>query len=582
MSTLPPPCNEDPRRTPQETDALGPTLEGDQNLLSGASLGAPPLEAIMSRFAPAELAIKGISFQDACRVIAETLLPDEECDLSPEQLRAFLDLTRQGHPLDRTELGELAPESGDLIIRQLLTLGSDQRRLTEETSLEFAVADLNGPTCSVEVSPSDRSDLCDITLDWGLALDYQSDYSLSERWDLVQQILLVAGEIDAATCKTRPLDSDIKRFQLEDRATIAVVARDARSANPAEDPHLSQRPDLIPLCALRLIDDEDIDPMVDTAERFVRLHTELKKVSPSLGDRLDLEDAMVSRSQLEQLGEAPFLWNSTTEMVIIAVERFLLVVTKSSTGDTLLEDIKALERYAAERRHNGTPPTLEALKSIQASEASEDGLAPVFAALAVPNQSYFVGALRDFVATENPSVRDRVRDGLLDSVIAGDSVTVELSRNYYIGGRDLEADVDENEDEDDEPMEAPQNGAAETAADEGEDPAWEVSEARVGVTRGALVVPANGRTPSSNPVVGFLPTTDSEMPGVFSSESGVFFFMAASVDENGTPGLPPELAAKTLRSLGIDPANLSVIASIPDPTSGEREGYLSRSVRVVY
>ncbi|MFM1848773.1 MAG: hypothetical protein RL417_2247, partial [Pseudomonadota bacterium] len=431
--------SEHPRR-PTSKDA-GPILDTDD--LAQATISSPSLGVIKERYAPAELTLQEVSLPDACRVINEVLAPDEDLPLEPNHLRRFLTRTALGDPLKCEELAELAPQFGDLIIRQIVTLSGADRKLIDRPSLEFSLEHPVSDGCAVTISPGKRPDTCELTLDWERELDYQSNYSLSERWEVIEEILLVAGEIDSASCKTRAIDPIGPRFQLEERATIEVVARDLASADPALDPHLSQRSDLLPLCALRLIDPE-VESIYDLKERILHVHAQLSKISPNLPNEIDLDAAMVSRSQLEQLGDAPFIWNSSADMAIITVEHYVLVVTKASTGLTLLEDVQALEGYARRTRDGEIRPEIARLKSIQSASPSEEALAEIFKTFNLPSGWYFFGAMQAFVESDDHDARGRIKDGLLDAITSGNPATVELTRDYRIQGDDLDEFEDDS------------------------------------------------------------------------------------------------------------------------------------------
>ncbi len=575
----------------------GPSV-GDPLSLAGASLGQPPLDTIMQRYAPAELSLEGVTLEDACRVINEELLPNEDFSLAPDELGRFLEQTARGQALDRTQLADLSPQGMDLFIRQLITLRGAERQLSEEAGVEFSINDPNHDGCVVTVTAGSSPQTCRLTIDWSGELSYQSNYSLQARWERVQEVLLVAGEIDTASCKTRAIDLLARRFQLEERATLEVVARDLQTAVPSQDPHLSQRRDLLPLCALRVLPEEE-DSLTDLQVRYVQIYSQLGKITAGLETKVDFDAAKIARSHLDQLGEMPYLWNSPVETALIMVEDYILVVTQASTGLTLLEDLAALERYRRNSTEGTQEPTIDALRSIQATDPSPDGLAAIFKKTALPNKDYFVEAMRDFVEDDSPTARQRIKDGLLDAIIQNKPASVVLAREFQVAGCefDITADLDdvppgpeismEEEDlaaaegEETRAGDEPNGEPADESAAMGGEPEEESPEDMVTVSRTAFAAPRSGRALSDGPVIGFFAGEKHENGDSSSHHPKPTLSITVETSQIEEPFLPVDFATESIRSLGGDPSDLAPLATVTNPTLGERQVYISESVSVI-
>lgn len=561
----------------------GPTLHGDKDLLSGAALSLS-MDTLMARYAPAQLSIQGLSFEDAANIVSEALLPHEEWELTPEQLRRFVELTAHHDSLENDDLAGLRAKEGDLLLRQILTLTGAERSLTEKAGLEFSIHHPFSRGCAVTVSPGKVPGVCDVTLDFDGWLEFQSEYSLAERWEFLSTILIAAGDIDTAACKTRSLDSERRRFQLEERATIEVVERDLLSAHPSLDAHLSQRADLIALCALvpsiSRSDVADIDESEDELlprdeaaeiilpERLAHLHTELSKICSAMPDSINLRNAALTRDQLGHLGDRLFLPNTDHDISLITIDDFILVVTKASTGRTLLEDLTALERYRSRIETLSESPAPHALKSIESTAVSDDKILQLLGALDLPTREYFAAAMRSFVDDDGREHIEGIKDGLLDAVLSGKPATVTLTREFFIEG--LEEDEEEEAVED---------------AETGEDTEWLTDPAAVRIFRTASAVPTDGGSYTHSPAVSFIPAYASGLDPAIEEEfaaDGSILSLSVPSNRAGVSNLPVELAETALRALGQNPEALDVIVALADFTSGDREAYLSKSVRVQF
>ncbi|MFM1846675.1 MAG: hypothetical protein RL417_149, partial [Pseudomonadota bacterium] len=105
---------------------------------------------------------------------------------------------------------------------------------------------------------------------------------------------------------------------------------------------------------------------------------------------------------------------------------------------------------------------------------------------------------------------------------------------------------------------------------------------RVSVTRSAFAVPSPSTSLGAKPAVGFMPADHDDIPELFSANAASIFMVSVSANRTKVPFLPVDIVQSSLGALGTDPDSLQVQAIVSDPTNGEREGYLTGAVKVLF
>lgn len=525
-----------------------------------------PFFELFKHFAPASITVPKTPIEDVVAILSETILRFEDSPELDEALEAVLRSIAAGEPLTRGAAASITPTLGDIILREVTSITAAERKLTRETAVEFEFDHPRSHGCVVSVARGAEPDRLKVTIEWRDRLLNQSSFTVDERWRLIEDMMPSLSAIYPEAATASPSGAAPYRYTLADGLTIDVVPRSERFADPLADPHLSLRPGLAHLCALRSRFEED-EERLELEERVGLIYRRLADSCPGISIVRNFDPGLHTRETLTRCGVVPFLATSDAELKGFVVDNIILIATRASTGESLLHDLAHLERLSAAVATPSLPPTLDRITAIEAGGQSPEMASRLFATLGLPDKEYFISALSDFVAHEDIEYEGDLIDGLLSALSAGTPVSVSLGREFLVEGTGLSGD---ESDESTEPW------ASEP---------WKSSEEpeNVALTRFAHVIPTVPEEWSITPLVGFNgPTGGSAAEALESPFVGDEPTLTVSVRRNrrGDLHVPEDLTRKLLATLGHTPDKLPVIAVEDDPIGGYRTSYLSDSVRV--
>jgi hypothetical protein len=506
---------------------------------------------------------------DVATILSQTIYHlEDEPGLEAALIQVVNSITT-GAPLTPQAATRIAPRFGDLSLRELTTLSTVGQKLSRTPALEFELLHPQATGCTVTIAPGPKPEAFHVTLDWRGAPPFQTDYAAQKRWEYVQDLLPSLTALAPSTVTVQRSTASPHRYILPDGLTFEVAPPNERYANILTDPSPSLRPDLIHWCGLRHRFEED-EERLELDERLTGLYRRLARLCPDVSLRQNFDDRAFTREDLARCGPVPFLKGSDKHLVGFVVENLILIATHRSTGDSLLEDLAALEQFATKASLSDLMPLSDRILALEHALPSPPFTAQLFAALELPAKEYFIAALSNFVAHANFAVDEDLQDGLLFALSAGIPTTVTLGREFLI--EEKEPPVEPTEDSANAPWEVSR---------------WEAEEdpENVELFRFARVGIAPADSTMTTPVASFvMPHRDTTAEALHSPFVifGDVPSLELSVQPNqlGEVHLPERISRIFLNLLGYGTKDLPTLAAVDDPLCGERTLYLAEDTRL--
>ncbi|WKZ56166.1 MAG: hypothetical protein QY326_05350 [Bdellovibrionota bacterium] len=379
---------------------------------------AIPFHALQQRHAPRELEIKGLSLDQAAALLGELMRPNQLPLVGAADLQLLLLHADRGSTPDDRSLEHLPIDNFHLIIdlaRRYRVSSSGIERL-HEVQFELLMPRQLFPI--VIVQQRDRNGPCSLIITWEDFLQHISAAQIAERWNIVERSVASASGHEGKTLEWTADARQSQRYSAGTLISLYTCPRLSAYEDITGDPHPSQRPDLIHLCALR-----DVEGGLTRQQTLefrlggIRARLEELKVQ-RLGSldraQTDQPTATTSRAWLEERRSARLHHTDSPNVQCLVVEGYIVLITPASTGQSVLEDLDALAAYESKFITSDLHTPMQGIRSIGVRPCDAPELGVLAQAAGLPSNKALTSTVCSFMRAPSSVDDARVVDALIN------------------------------------------------------------------------------------------------------------------------------------------------------------------------